>query len=64
MTWVGIKELKSVSPKGNQPWIFIGRSIAEAEAPILGLPDVKSCLLEKSLMLGKIEGKRRGEVRG
>ena len=55
------KEIKPVSPKGNQPWIFIGRSDAEAEAPILRPPDVKSHLIrEKTLILGKIEGRRRG----
>ena len=42
--------------KGNQPWIFIGRT--NAEAPILWPPDLKS--LEKILMLGKIEGKKKG----
>ena len=36
------KEIKSVNPKGNQPWIFIGRTDAEAEAQILWLPDVKN----------------------
>ena len=36
------KEIKPVNPKGNQPWIFIGRINAEAEAPILWPPDVKS----------------------
>jgi len=36
------KEIKSVHPKGNQPWIFIGRTGAEAEAPIVSQPDVKS----------------------
>ena len=36
------KEIKSVNPKGNQPWIFIGRTEAEAKAPILWLPDAKS----------------------
>ena len=50
-------EIKLVNPKGNQPWIFIGRTDAEAEAPILWPPDVKSQL--KSLMLGKTEGKSR-----
>ena len=54
------KELKPVKPfpKGNQPWIFIGRTDAEAEAPILWPPDEKSSL-EKTLMLGKIEVRRR-----
>ena len=50
------KEVKSVSPKGNQPRIFTGRTDAEAEAPILWPPDDS---LEKTLMLGKIEGRRR-----
>ena len=54
-----IKEIKPVNPKGNQPWILIGRTNAEAEAPILWPPDSKSESLEKTLMLGKIEGKRR-----
>ena len=44
---------------GNQPWIFIGRTDAEAEAPILWPPDAKSWLLEKTLMLGKIECRKR-----
>ena len=35
------KEFKPVNPKGNQPWIFIGRTDAEAEAPILWPPDAK-----------------------
>ena len=41
------KETKPVNPKGNQSWIFIGRTDAEAEAPILWLPDVKSQLIGK-----------------
>ena len=41
------KEVKPVIPKGNQLWIFIGRTVAEAEAPILWLPDVKSQLTGK-----------------
>ena len=49
--------IKPVNPKGNQPLIFIGRT--EAETMILWPPDVKSHLLENSLILGKIEGKRR-----
>ena len=36
------KEVKLVNPKGNQPWIFIGKAVAEAEAPILWPPDAKS----------------------
>ena len=59
------KEIKPVNPKRNQPWIFIGWTDAKAEAPVLWPPDVKSYLmsrdnsLEKTPMLGKIEGKRR-----
>ena len=41
------QEIKSVHPKGNQPWIFIGRTDAEAEAPILWLPDVMNWLIGK-----------------
>ena len=41
------KEIKPVNPKGNQPWIFIGRTDAEAEAPILWPPDGKSWLIGK-----------------
>ena len=41
------KEIKPVNPKWNQPWIFIGRTDAEAEAPILWPPDVKSWLIAK-----------------
>ena len=37
------KEIKPVNPKGNQPWIFIGRTVDEAEAPILWPHDVQSC---------------------
>ena len=44
---LGSKEIKPVNPKGNQLWIFIGRTDAEAEAPILWLPDVKSWLTGK-----------------
>ena len=39
--------------------VFIGRTDADAEAPIFWPPDVKSQLLEKTLMLGKFEGRRR-----
>ena len=41
------KEIKPVNPKGNQPWIFTGRTNAEAEAPILWPPDMKSQLKGK-----------------
>ena len=44
---LGLQGIKPVNPKGNQPWIFIGRTDAEAEAPILWPPDVKSQLTGK-----------------
>ena len=47
------KGIKPVNPKGNQPWIFIGRTDAEAEAPILWLPDGKSWLIGKDPDAGK-----------
>ena len=53
------KEIQSVHPKGNQSWMFIGRTDAEAETPVLWPPDTKNDSLEKTLMLGKIEGRRR-----
>ena len=53
------KEIRPVHPKGNQSWIFIGRTDAEAEMPILWLPDVKNWLTGKTMILGKIEGRRR-----
>ena len=53
------KEIKPVNPKGNQSWIFIGRTDAEAEAPTLWPPDVKSLLIGKTPMLGKTEDRRR-----
>ena len=53
------KKIKSVNPKGNQSLIFIGRTDANAEAPILWTPDGQSQALEKTLMLGKTEGRRR-----
>ena len=57
-------EIKPVSPKGNQPWIFILKTDAKAKALILSSPDAKSWLTGKVLMLGKFEGKRRrGEQR-
>ena len=53
------KEIQSVHPKGNQSWILIGRTGVEAETPILWAPDVENWLTRKTLMLGKIEGRRR-----
>ena len=53
------KEVKPVNTKGNQPWIFFGRTGTEAEAPIFGHLMQRADSLEKTLMLGKIKGKRR-----
>ena len=47
------KEIKPVNHKGNQPWIFIGRTDTEAEVPILWPPDVKSHLIGKDPDAGK-----------
>ena len=57
------KEIKPVNPKGNQLRIFVGRTDAKAEAPILWPPDAKN-KLEKTLMLGKIEARGEGGNRG
>ena len=53
------KEIQPVHPNGDQSWVFIGRTDAEAEAPLLWPPDAKNWLIGKTLMLGKIEGRRR-----
>ena len=47
------REIKPINPKGNQPWIFIRRTDAEAEVPILWSPDVKSWLIRKDPDAGK-----------
>ena len=57
------KKIKPVNPKGNQSWIFIGKTNAEAKARILWPPDAKSWLIGKDLLLGKTEGRRRGRQR-
>ena len=56
---LGLQGDPTSHPKGNKPWIFIGRTDAEAGAPILWLPDVKNWFAGKTLILGKIEGRRR-----
>ena len=55
------KEIKPVHLKGDQSWVFIGRTDVEAEAPVLcsGHLMRRGDSLEKTLMLGKIEGRRR-----
>ena len=58
------KEIKPVNPRGDQSWMFIGRTDAKAEAPIFGHLMWKTDSFEKTLMLGKIEGGwRRGQQR-
>ena len=59
------KEIQPVKPKGDQPWIFIGRTDAEAEAPILWPPDVKGQLVGKDPDAGK-DGrhKEKGVIEG
>ena len=51
------KEIKPINPKGNQSWIFIGRTDAEAETPVLRPPDVKNWLNGKDHDAGK-DGKQ------
>ena len=53
------KEIKPVNPKGNQSWIFIGRTDAEAETPILWPPDAKNWLIRKDPDSGKDWRQRR-----
>ena len=55
------KETQPVHPKGDQYWVFIGRTDAEAETPILWLPDVKSQLIGKVPVSGKDRRRRRRE---
>ena len=53
------KEIQPVNPKGNQSWIFIGRTDAEVKLQYFGHLMQRTDSLEKILMLGKIEGRRR-----
>ena len=53
------KEILPVHPEGHQSWVFIGRTDAEAETPILWPPHVRVDSLEKTLMLGGVGGRRR-----
>ena len=50
---LNLKKIKLVNPKGNQSWLFIGRTDAEAETPILWPPDVKDWLIGKDPDAGK-----------
>ena len=53
------KKIQPVHPKGDQSWVFIGRTDVGAETPILWPPMQRANSFEKTLILGKIEGKRR-----
>ena len=53
------KEIKPVNPKGNQPWIFIGRTMLKLKLQYFGHLLRRTDSLEKTLKLGKIEGRRR-----
>ena len=53
------KEIQTVHPKGDRSWVFIGRTDAKAETPILGHLMRRVDSLEKTLMLGGIGGRRR-----
>ena len=53
------KEIQPVNPKGDQSWVFIGGTDVEAETPILGHLLQRADSFEKTVMLGKIEGRRK-----
>ena len=53
------KEIQPFHPKGDQSWVFIGRTDVEVETPIFGHLMRRADSLEKTLMLGKVEGSRR-----
>ena len=57
------KEIKPVHPKGNKSWIFIRRTATEAKLQYFGHPMQRAYSLEKTLMLGKTEDRRRGQQR-
>ena len=56
------KEIKPVNPKGNQPWVFIGRTDAEVEAPILWPPDGKNQFIGKDPNAGKDWGQEEKQM--
>ena len=60
--WTARRSNPSVHPKGDQSWVFFGRTDVEAETPSGHLMR-KADSLEETLMLGKIEGRRRGQQR-
>ena len=54
------KDIKPVNPKGDQSWVFIGRTMLKLKLQYFGHLMRRADLFEKTLMLGKIEGRRRG----
>ena len=60
----GCKEIQPVHPKGDQSLVFIGRTDVEAETQYFGHLMRRADSFEKTLMLGKIEGRRRRDDRG
>ena len=61
--WIVVLEKTPVNPKGNKPWIFIGRTDAEGEAPVLWPPDAKSWLTGKDPNAGKEDwGQEKGAI--
>ena len=61
---VDSKEIQAVHPKENQSWIFIGRTDAEAEAPILWPPDANNWLIGKDPDSEIVKAEREGDKRG
>ena len=57
------KVIQPVHPKGDQSWVFIGRTDFQSETPVLWPLDQRADSFEKTLMLRKIEGRRRGQQR-
>ena len=58
------KEIQPVHPKGNQSWIFIGRTDVEAETPILWSPDANNCLIWKDWCWKRLKSGGEGDDRG
>ena len=56
------KEIQPVHPKGDQSWVFIGRTDAKAETPVLWPPDAKSCLIGKNSDAGRDWGQEEKEM--
>ena len=58
------KEIKPVNPKGNQPWIFIRRTVLKLQFQYFGYLMWRTDSVEKTLLLGKVEGRRRRGQQG